>query len=319
MRTTAFVVCIIVSLAVLVSAQESVQQDPLVSLSEQQAWEASQIMTKNAEAVAIDDSLSPLPAVRVPGGSYSPILSKKLLYFSYGAYCGESAVKKWSCKWCSQASTTFQVVNYIDEKSSSTELFIGYDSSLNQIIVTYRGSHELQDWITNLNFAKHKAWGSIGNVHDGFLEAYKSVQSAVKSDVAVLKSKYPSAGITITGHSLGGALAALTAADLSFYHSNINLHTFGQPRVGDQTFANFLNGRAQISSMFRVVNDHDIVPHLPPHLMGFRHAAREIWYTDSTDYTVCNSVGEDDNCSDSIAFPISIHDHLHYMGISESC
>lgn len=58
----------------------------------------------------------------------------------------------------------------------------------------------------------------------------------------------PDAHIFITGHSLGGALAALFTGLLAAESDEITqrisgLHTFGQPRVGDWTFAWFLHNR----------------------------------------------------------------------------
>lgn len=58
----------------------------------------------------------------------------------------------------------------------------------------------------------------------------------------------PKAHIFITGHSLGGALAALftglIAAESDVIAQRISaLMTFGQPRIGDWTFAWFLHNR----------------------------------------------------------------------------
>ena len=43
----------------------------------------------------------------------------------------------------------------------------------------------------------------------------------------------------VTGHSLGGALAVFAATDLisSGIAKNIRLYTFGQPRTGDDAWA----------------------------------------------------------------------------------
>ena len=43
----------------------------------------------------------------------------------------------------------------------------------------------------------------------------------------------------MTGHSLGGALAVLCALDLQDIYGNINLYTFGCPRVGNAAFAQY--------------------------------------------------------------------------------
>jgi triacylglycerol lipase len=49
------------------------------------------------------------------------------------------------------------------------------------------------------------------------------------------------------------------------------IHTFGQPRVGDQDFADHFNVRT-----YRFVNENDIVPHLPLHglINRYRHIGR---------------------------------------------
>lgn len=74
---------------------------------------------------------------------------------------------------------------------------------------------------------------------------------------------------------------------------------------------------------FRITHWRDPVPHLPLEAMGFEHDPTEVWYNaDSSSYSVCSSSdGEDPSCSDSLAFDLSIPDHLTYMGypISDSC
>jgi triacylglycerol lipase len=69
--------------------------------------------------------------------------------------------------------------------------------------------------------------------------------------------------VTITGHSLGAALATLLALDLSA-HSKfpLKVYTLASPRVGDLTFHNVFD--TTILNAFRVVNRLDIVPKTPP-------------------------------------------------------
>ncbi|WP_437817714.1 lipase family protein [Sorangium sp. So ce1078] len=86
----------------------------------------------------------------------------------------------------------------------------------------------------------------------------------------------------ITGHSLGGALAVLTAAriytDREFERLRDVLrgvYTFGQPMVGNRKFARTV-GRKFESKLFRHVYRKDIVPRLPPCSLGrFEHFGRE--------------------------------------------
>ena len=85
-----------------------------------------------------------------------------------------------------------------------------------------------------------------------------------------LTTEYAGWDFYITGHSLGGAFATLAAMDVitnkKYGMENLNqklhLYTFGSPRVGDLEFVNTV--QSYIPDMWRVVNNMDLVPHVPP-------------------------------------------------------
>jgi hypothetical protein len=80
----------------------------------------------------------------------------------------------------------------------------------------------------------------------------------------------------VTGHSLGGALAKLWALwAVARGHEVAGVYTFGQPRVGDASFATLYNSVLRDRS-FRVVHADDIVPRVPWMLSRYRHAGHEV-------------------------------------------
>jgi hypothetical protein len=145
------------------------------------------------------------------------------------------------------------------------------------MVLAFRGSQEPKDWLTNVttqlrSFTIFKDGASTlssykGRVHTGFFLAWAIIEQSVLSQISKWRAEMNVEQLPplyITGHSLGGALATMAAAALSDNGINVaGVYTFGQPRVGDRTFASQLdkhtNGR-----VFRFVNNNDIVPHVPP-------------------------------------------------------
>nr|XP_024370010.1 uncharacterized protein LOC112279617 [Physcomitrium patens]PNR57011.1 hypothetical protein PHYPA_004004 [Physcomitrium patens] len=101
---------------------------------------------------------------------------------------------------------------------------------------------------------------------------------AITKRVGLILKENPRAKLFITGHSLGGALAALYATMLHYtgqteIASKIGaVYTFGQPRVGDQDFVNYANSKLK-GKFFRVVYCNDVVPRVPfdDIVMAYKH------------------------------------------------
>ncbi|KAE8783135.1 phospholipase A1-Ibeta2, chloroplastic-like [Hordeum vulgare] len=120
-------------------------------------------------------------------------------------------------------------------------------------------------------------------VECGFRNLYKtagdgspSLSEMVVTEVRRLLKKYEGeeVSITVTGHSLGAALAVLIADELAGHGgapTPVAVFSFGGPRVGNHAFAERVEARG--ARVLRVVNAHDVVPQLPP-----RPGGR--WYAD---------------------------------------
>lgn len=125
-------------------------------------------------------------------------------------------------------------------------------------------------------------------MHAGFFAAWTGRRASILSAIQDLRSKHPTYKIVITGHSLGGAVATLAAADLRNMDYELDLYTYGSPRVGNSIFAYFVSGQAGITA--RVTHVNDPVPKLPPMTLTlFRHTTPEYWLSTgsatTTDYT----------------------------------
>lgn len=123
----------------------------------------------------------------------------------------------------------------------------------------------LKDWVvTNAQFLPSNLGGGA-RAHEGFAEAYAEVAPAI--DKALRAAPDPNARLFITGHSLGGAMAVLAAANLQHSFGAITCYTFGAPRVGDREFARVLSGIA----LFRYELGDDLVTRVPPRAFGYQH------------------------------------------------
>lgn len=135
------------------------------------------------------------------------------------------------------------------------------------IIVSFSGTKisELDDLVTDLKFWKEKLENIF--VHKGFLEYYYKLKFPVLREIKKLKKVKKH--IYWTGHSLGGALATIFA----FVYKEGVVYTYGKPKIGDKNFANQIN---KTIKCYRIYNNLDIVPKLPPGFLKYAHEGNEI-------------------------------------------
>ncbi|KAG9126437.1 hypothetical protein FRC07_003465 [Ceratobasidium sp. 392] len=103
-------------------------------------------------------------------------------------------------------------------------------------------------------------------VHSGFKDAHARTAAVILSTVnAIIEEKGAKTVISV-GHSLGGALALLEGLHLRLNlpaDINIITRTFGQPRVGNDVFARFVDEKLS-DGLARLTIKRDVVPVLPP-------------------------------------------------------
>lgn len=185
--------------------------------------------------------------------------------------------------------------NFIDQTDTDTQGALIADTGGSTTYIVFRGSEKQTDWDTNFDFEQevvefrqeviqeqivqereqvypYKGGSQSGaKMHRGFAEAYLSVRPQIHN---YLKSN-PTQNVTVTGHSLGGALATLCAVDIQYNFANlaIEIYTFGAPRVGNDGFRESFNRR--VPNSYRLIYGMDIVPALPRTWQGYRHVEKE--------------------------------------------
>lgn len=142
------------------------------------------------------------------------------------------------------------------------------------VVVAFRGTQEIKDWYSNLN-VKMVSYNEEAEeyIHQGF---YKAVQALYKqiTDAIAKSTSGRKKTLIVTGHSLGGAMAAVFSIlfeDRSKEHIDL-LVTFGQPLTFNSRLAKRINDIFRYRYQ-RVVNDSDLVTRVKK---GFYHAGSRI-------------------------------------------
>ncbi|MDO6774127.1 lipase family protein [Shewanella sp. 3_MG-2023] len=148
---------------------------------------------------------------------------------------------------------------------------IGKGQYQGDAIIAIRGTQfsSAADWSTNAQVGLSFGDGSQ-IVHAGFNNAFTSLKQQFADFLDSWRNANPGKALHFVGHSLGGAIASLAAdwAAVNNYSSNVNLYTFGAPRVGQQGFA--IANSNRLNKIYRCTHGADVVPQVP--LWPFIHA-----------------------------------------------
>lgn len=184
-------------------------------------------------------------------------------------------------------------VAYLAEESAATvvddiglreTMFLERDGSQAYIfksdtdcIVACRGTepNEWNDIRADVN-AMSAVSETVGRVHRGFKQEVDDLWPRLEK-LLIENTKT----LWFTGHSLGGAMATISAGRCFLSHIDSNprqLYTYGSPRVGNKRYVNHVN-----LEHLRWVNNNDIVTRVPPPWMGYRHTGTQLYLNSAGD------------------------------------
>ena len=143
------------------------------------------------------------------------------------------------------------------------------------VVISYRGTATCLEWVENLRAnLTNVGPNQVGSmVESGFLSLYTSetatcpsLQEMVRAEIERVIEMYGDEPLsfTITGHSLGAALATLTAYDITTTRENapmVTVISFGGPRVGNKGFRSQLEKSG--TRILRIVNSEDVITKVP--------------------------------------------------------
>nr|XP_043620277.1 phospholipase A(1) DAD1, chloroplastic-like [Erigeron canadensis] len=191
------------------------------------------------------------------------------------ATCGVQ-LPGWIEKVPSCATTNSSWIGYVavcnDEKEISR-------LGRRDVVIAYRGTATCLEWIENLRATLTSLPNDVAPerkramVQKGFLSMYTtatptcpSLRDMVRKEISRIIETYGDEplSVTITGHSLGAALATLTAYDITstFERSPmVTVVSFGGPRVGNRSFRSRLEKSG--TRVLRIVNSTDVITKVP--------------------------------------------------------
>lgn len=175
-----------------------------------------------------------------------------------------------------EAANTSTVSEFENSLVTDVTGFVATDSTNNLIVVSFRGSGSVRNYLTDFNFPIVSASDICDGCHafGGFYTAWTEARDGVLDAVKEAADANPAYKIVAVGHSLGGAVAVFAAAQLRNDGYAVELYSFGQPRIGPSKISEYISNQG---SNFRVTHKADPVPRLPPIALGFVHISPEYY------------------------------------------
>ncbi|MGI5443090.1 lipase family protein [Streptomyces shenzhenensis] len=237
-----------------------------------------------------------------------PVVAHVMAVCSGYAYSGPETVSMIMARMGLEENHCRLISATVDAMFICSRAFLVQSADGKVVILCYRGTEptNLANGLTDLDVEpqriSYQFEDPCASVHAGFyrnvrvtryeiMEALRravsgrSVRKSVDGESERMPGKLEA--LYITGHSLGGAMASMMAVMLrqeKKYATIADLlkgvYTFGQPMIGDPSFARACESDGELSrKVIRYIHGDDVIPHFPPVTAGpYMHFGREYRY-----------------------------------------
>ncbi|MCJ1430232.1 hypothetical protein MMC29_008149, partial [Sticta canariensis] len=215
---------------------------------------------------------------------------------------------------------------YEFENSLVTDVtgYIAVDRTRDLTVLAFRGSRSIRNWLADVDFVSVPTDICPGcTAHQGFWNSWQEARSGILAALVKTAKQYPSSKVVVVGHSLGGAIADFAAAEIRKQSINVDLYTYGAPRIAGKTLSDFITNQNR-GGNFRSTHTNDPVPRLPPRLLEFVHLGQEYWITTPNDVVpTANDIQRLDGSfnlnGNTGQVSVNVEAHCYYFGPICSC
>jgi len=244
---------------------------------------------------ACDASAKPAPpALQSAATEWSPqnaLALAEAASLAYDSAAAEKVKAALRCDTCEMLTFPLELPGKFkfEEGEPGPQAFLA--AGKDHIVIAFRGTEiNLTELLTDaaahpMSFAAEVQ----GHAHAGFATTFKLVWPELKKKLTAARATYPDAKLWITGHSLGGALAVMAAAQITLVEKQPvqGLLTYGAPVTGDAAFHKTLEA-ALGPRHWRIVHERDLVTldlstlqipfvPIPEELTRLRHGGTPKW------------------------------------------